>query len=68
MQEARAKGFHMKTRPKGLVRVEMLWELVEMIVAREMNAYHKLNMDKEKKRKIKENLARMRRKMMTNLH
>ena len=68
MQEARANGSHMKTMPKGLVRVKMQWELVEMIVAGEMNAYHKLNMAKEKKRKMEENLDRKRRKKMTNLN
>ena len=40
--------------------MKMKGELVEMIVAREMKASHKLNMDK-KKRKMEENVARMRR-------
>ena len=53
----------MKTRSNGLVRdkMKMKGELVEMIVAREMKASHKLNMDKKKKRKMEENVARMRR-------
>ena len=53
----------MKTRSNGLVRdkMKMKGELVEMIVAREMKVSDKLNMDKKKKRKMEENVARMRR-------
>ena len=60
-QDARSKVFHMKTRSNGLIRVKMKMKgkLVEMIG--EMKASHKLNMDKEKKRKMEEKVARMRR-------